>query len=108
MCPHPRLAVQPSAQISLNHLGRRGIAAPDLFVANQEEGGVPTRFDTLRATRRHLIDVQTELVGDTLRVRWIYSSNLHRRDSIRAVAELFIASLCALIDRAHTHDSTQK
>jgi amino acid adenylation domain-containing protein/non-ribosomal peptide synthase protein (TIGR01720 family) len=86
----------PQAEISFNYLGQFdnifGDGAP--FRLLQEPAG-PLHAPSGR--RFHLIEISGQVVGGQLHMDWTYSENLHRRETIAALAERFVVALRVLI-----------
>jgi non-ribosomal peptide synthase protein (TIGR01720 family) len=50
-----------------------------------------------RGRRGHLLEINGEVIGGRLELRFTYSRNLHRRETIEALALGFLAELRGLI-----------
>jgi non-ribosomal peptide synthase protein (TIGR01720 family) len=92
-----RLDRMPQAEVLWNYLGqlRRDESLERPF-------GVVTRSDGFdrspRAARRHAIEINTLIDGDTLQVEFTYSIARHDRGTIEALAFDYLAMLDSLID----------
>lgn len=87
-----RLADLPQAQVGFNYLGQ--IATADGFALALEPAG---RLHSPHAPRRHLVEVDSQVVDGQLQLTWHYSERVHRAETIEQLAERFLARLCALI-----------
>jgi amino acid adenylation domain-containing protein/non-ribosomal peptide synthase protein (TIGR01720 family) len=87
-----RLQVFPQAEIGFNYLGRLDLVLGEgsLFQVAKESAG-KTRSSKER--RRHLIEINGSVSGGRLHLTWTYSENLHRRETIAALAERTIEVL---------------
>jgi non-ribosomal peptide synthase protein (TIGR01720 family) len=91
------MAKAPPPQVAFNYLGQLDSALPlDGDFAPAFEFTGPQR--SLSGLRTHLVEINGGISRGVLRMQWTYSANLHRRDSIEAVAADFIASLQRIID----------
>ncbi|UXY17813.1 amino acid adenylation domain-containing protein [Streptomyces cynarae] len=94
--PGPSAAPQtPAAQVSFNYLGRMGLSesSDGLYrgIARALE------LDAHPAARRpHPLEVVGRLDGDALEFSWFYSEQVHRRDTVAALAERFARELADL------------
>jgi amino acid adenylation domain-containing protein/non-ribosomal peptide synthase protein (TIGR01720 family) len=92
-----RLRALPAPQLRLNYLGQfdQVLASGGAFsIADIPMG--PERSP--RGTRPHLLRLDAYVIGRRLQVDFKYSSNLHRRATIEALASAFDAALRAIID----------
>ncbi|HEV2150586.1 MAG TPA: amino acid adenylation domain-containing protein [Longimicrobiaceae bacterium] len=91
-----RLAALPRAEVSFNYLGRIDASAPEgaLFALAGESPGADV---SPRAPRAHLLEVNAAVHGGELRVEWRYGSLVHRRETVEALAEAYLAELRALV-----------
>jgi non-ribosomal peptide synthase protein (TIGR01720 family) len=79
--------------IMFNYLGQADAALGGLFTAAQESSG-PQVAPLTR--RRHLLDINAIVIGDRLTVDWHFSTRLHRRTTIEAVASAYMDALAAI------------
>ncbi|MES1244271.1 MAG: amino acid adenylation domain-containing protein [Acidobacteriota bacterium] len=88
-------------EIGFNYLGQLDQVLPEgsLFTIAPEPGGAAVSPKT---QREHRLDVNAVVVGGRLRVDWLYSTGLHRRETVEAWAERFLVRLRELIDHART------
>jgi non-ribosomal peptide synthase protein (TIGR01720 family) len=86
----------PQAEISFNYLGQFDnlFAEGAPFRLLQEPAGP---LHSPRGQRFHLIEISGQVTGGQLCMNWVYSENLHRRTTIEALAQGFLAALRALI-----------
>ncbi|MEE8523271.1 MAG: non-ribosomal peptide synthase/polyketide synthase [Thermoanaerobaculia bacterium] len=91
-----QLAAQPRAEIGFNYLGQldAGLSERSLFGLAPESAG-PERSPGSR--RRHLLDVTVAVAAGRAAITWIYSSTVHRRETIEALAEFYLEALRTLI-----------
>ncbi|MBP2328530.1 amino acid adenylation domain-containing protein/non-ribosomal peptide synthase protein (TIGR01720 family) [Kibdelosporangium banguiense] len=95
------LAAAPQPEVSFNYLGRldRQREAGGRFIGRDESLG--THRDP-QGERGHLIGVTAFVAkvgtGNTLRLYWSYSANRHTEDTVRRLAERYLAHLTDLID----------
>jgi amino acid adenylation domain-containing protein/non-ribosomal peptide synthase protein (TIGR01720 family) len=102
-----RMRDVPPAELGFGYVGsfRRSFAPSRRFVPAADPGGVG--MDP-RALRSRPLDVAAAIEDDCLRVRWTYSANLHRDETIARAAAGFLAELRSLLGgadpaaRAHT------
>jgi non-ribosomal peptide synthase protein (TIGR01720 family) len=92
----PELARLPAAEIGFNYLGQVDSALPRsrAFDFSADSPG-PSRSP--RGLRRYVIEVEVKVERGRLRIDWIYSANLHRRETIQAYADQFRADLEEII-----------
>jgi amino acid adenylation domain-containing protein/non-ribosomal peptide synthase protein (TIGR01720 family) len=90
------LAAMPRPEMNFNYLGQLDQALPESspFRRARESGG---HAMSPKNRRRHLINVVASVTSGKLSVRWFYSEARHRRSTIEAVAEAFLAALQGLI-----------
>lgn len=96
-----RLCRLPEPQISFNYLGQfdQIFWESSLFEPARESPG-PTR--SAENHRRHLLDLRGMIVNGRMRIDWIYSENIHRRTTIRTVADYFAEFLRGLIEHCQS------
>ena len=90
------LASVQKSQVLFNYLGRSRADDTD----SQHSAAILDQL-ALRATnnaRSHLIEINTEIVNDRLVSTWLYSEDVHRRETIELLATGFSESLEALIE----------
>jgi len=90
------LAAQPRAEISFNYLGQldQALDGSSPFAPARESAG---RSHSPRMRRSHAIEVNGAVSGGRLRMDWSYSAGRHRRESVAALAERFVAELRELL-----------
>ena len=89
-----RAAVQ--AEVGFNYLGQLDQALPPSSpfrpaTESSGEGRSP------RQPRRYLLEVSCSVLQGRLRITWSYSERLHRRSTVEALAQRFLAALRDLI-----------
>jgi non-ribosomal peptide synthase protein (TIGR01720 family) len=90
------LRALPAAEVSFNYLGQfdQMLPAASQFGVAAEHPGPSRNPD---GGRGHLIEVSGLVAGGRLRVNWTYSENLHRRETVEALAQAFLGELRTLI-----------
>jgi amino acid adenylation domain-containing protein/non-ribosomal peptide synthase protein (TIGR01720 family) len=93
-----------AAEVSFNYLGQFDQTLPDSapFRFAAESSG---REQSGRAVRSRLLDVVSMIVDNRLRLSIQFSENLHRRETIQALADRFGASLRGLIEHCLSPES---
>ncbi len=90
------LAGAPQAEVSFNYLGQLDQAFPEsspFRVARESVG--PSH--SVAAKRRYRLDVRSSVLHGRLGIRWAYSENQYRRDTIEALAARVMEALRELI-----------
>jgi non-ribosomal peptide synthase protein (TIGR01720 family) len=90
-----RLSARPPAEVSFNYRGQfdQVLEPPaGLRLAALLPGSARPR-----GARRHLIDVLGQVAGGQLIVAWSYFPEIHRRETIQQLADLFLEALRSLI-----------
>jgi amino acid adenylation domain-containing protein/non-ribosomal peptide synthase protein (TIGR01720 family) len=87
-----RLAALPRAEVSFNYLGQldRAVPGDPFFVLAPDPVG-PLRDP--RGVRSHLVDVNVSVSGGCLHASFTYSRNVHRRETVEALAGRFAEAL---------------
>ncbi len=85
------LAAPNEPEISFNYLGQldRALEEGSLLRPAREAAGTPA----LTGRRPRLLDVVVSVAGGRLRAAWTYSKNRHRRATVEALAQSFLAEL---------------
>ncbi|MEY3826300.1 MAG: hypothetical protein RLZZ148_1114, partial [Cyanobacteriota bacterium] len=93
---HKLLKVSFPSQVSFNYLGQftQQLLPDTQWELVPESGGADHNS---QECRRHLLEVNGLVVNDQLQMNWTYSQNIHRRCTIEALAQNFLATLEALI-----------
>lgn len=91
-----KLRALPQAEIIFNYLGQfdRVFSESSLFRLAKESHGAT---NSPRGNRSHLLQVIGKVMEGKLEVSWIYSENIHRRETVEKLAECFINELRSLI-----------
>jgi non-ribosomal peptide synthase protein (TIGR01720 family) len=94
-----RLRDLPSAQMNFNYLGQfdQALSESALFKIATESAGL---LRSPKEVRPYLIEVNAIVVEGRLQLIWIYSENLHRRETVERFAQLFIGELRSLIENS--------
>jgi amino acid adenylation domain-containing protein/non-ribosomal peptide synthase protein (TIGR01720 family) len=83
------------ASVSFNYHGQlRSVPDAGLFV---RLGSVPGRDRAPDGVRPYPIEVEAAVIDGVLSVRWTYSRNRHRDETVGALADRFVARLTALL-----------
>jgi amino acid adenylation domain-containing protein/non-ribosomal peptide synthase protein (TIGR01720 family) len=92
-----RLRELPQAEVSFNYLGQidRVLNEETLFGAASESSG---NYRSQSGNRRYLVEINAMVVGGQLQVSWSYSSQVHERERIAAVAAAYVQSLRSIIE----------
>lgn len=99
-----RLRNMPESEICFNYLGQFDQVLP--------EGG-PWRLSrdplgpmhSLRSQRTHALEVTGLVSGGKLQIDWTYSTRLHRRATMKGLAQRFVKSLRALIEHCRSPEA---
>jgi amino acid adenylation domain-containing protein/non-ribosomal peptide synthase protein (TIGR01720 family) len=86
----------PAAPVSFNYLGQRHSTAEEGLFARLDS--VPGTDRAPSGIRPHLIEVNAAVVDGIFRVVWTYSANIHRAETVEALADDFTGRLSALLD----------
>ncbi len=90
--------------ILYNYLGQF-TSNPDsesLFIMTNEKCGDD---HDLSGARSHLLEIDSMIVNDRLILEWLYSSNVHKEQTIQVLADNFICTLRLLIKHCQTDDA---
>jgi non-ribosomal peptide synthase protein (TIGR01720 family) len=91
-----RLKENEVKDISFNYLGQFDqVIGEETKYSGASESSGPTHSP--EAIRPHLIDVVASISGGRLQITWIYSENLHHRETIERVARSYTESLQSII-----------
>ena len=90
------LAGLPQAEVSFNYLGQLDQAFPESSPFRMAKESVGPSH-SVAAKRRYRLDVRSSVLHGRLGIRWAYSENQYRRDTIEALAARVIAALRELI-----------
>ncbi|GIV95388.1 MAG: hypothetical protein KatS3mg057_0045 [Herpetosiphonaceae bacterium] len=89
------LAAIPTPEVSFNYLGQFGRGAgASIFRPSSDD---PGSGQSPRNRRPFALDVVSVVQGDHLEVHWIFNTHLHRRETIMALAQTFVAACRELI-----------
>jgi non-ribosomal peptide synthase protein (TIGR01720 family) len=94
-----RLRAVPQPEVGFLYFGQldQEFSVDSLFALSDESAGAAQS----PANRRpHVLDVEARVSSGQLQVTWIYSENLHRRETIEALAAGFVATLGSLVEHA--------
>jgi amino acid adenylation domain-containing protein/non-ribosomal peptide synthase protein (TIGR01720 family) len=104
LLPGNPLAAQPHADIVFNYLGQfdQVVAGSRHFRFSADSPGPQ---HSAKALRRHALEVNCLIVDGCLELRWTYSENLHRAETIGRFATNYLGALRALIAHCQSPDS---
>ncbi|MCP4397916.1 MAG: amino acid adenylation domain-containing protein [bacterium] len=87
-----QLQSQPQGEVLFNYMGQfdQMIAASQLFEPAAESSG---RNNSPSNTRSHLLEVVGTVIGGELQMKWIYSKQIHRQETIESLAQDFLTIL---------------
>ncbi|MSU58572.1 MAG: amino acid adenylation domain-containing protein [Pedosphaera sp.] len=90
------LRSQPQPEVVFNYLGQfdQVLFGSKLFSFAPESSGP---WHSLRNTRRHWLEINSLVVNGRLELRWTFSRNAHRAETIQRVANEFNAALREII-----------
>ena len=99
-----RLRELPHAEVSFNYLGQMDRVLPEdtVFGAAPESSG-PYRGSSGR--RMYLLEINAMIAGGRLQVSWSYSSQIHRQETIAALATAYVQSLRAIIEHCTSEEA---
>jgi amino acid adenylation domain-containing protein/non-ribosomal peptide synthase protein (TIGR01720 family) len=99
-----RLAHLSAGDVSFNYLGQfdQGLPEASPFEPAPEAAG-PERSP--KGLRTHLLDITGSVRDGRLTMKWTYSKNLHRRETVEALADSFLEELRALITHCQSPDA---
>jgi amino acid adenylation domain-containing protein/non-ribosomal peptide synthase protein (TIGR01720 family) len=94
----------PQAQISFNYLGQfdQVLAGDSVFGPARESKGP---VESPRRLRPHFLEVTSHVAGGRFGVSWTYSENVHRRQTVERLAEIYMAELRSLIAHCLSSDA---
>ena len=86
----------PEAEVSFNYLGQfdQVLSGSALFRFAEESCGP---WHSPQGKRRHLLEVLALVSNGCFEARWVYSQNMHRRETIEHLAENFLSTLRSII-----------
>ncbi len=97
-----RLESRPEPQLLFNYLSRAGAGA-SIGALRPLEGADPTSRSP-RNARSHLLEVNAAIRGEELTADWIYCANVHRRETVAALAAAFVGELESIVDHCLQED----
>ncbi|MGK7886280.1 MAG: amino acid adenylation domain-containing protein, partial [Crocosphaera sp.] len=99
-----RLGDLPQAQISFNYLGQfdQIATSPPILGFAQESTGLSHSQQCLR---RHLIDINGQIIADKLRINWTFNYNFHHRETIKKLADDYQNNLQFLIEHCQSPEA---
>jgi non-ribosomal peptide synthase protein (TIGR01720 family) len=94
----------PTPEVCFNYLGQwdQTLAGDSPFTTARESGGA-TRNE--RGLRSYLLDISGGVGGGRLHMNCTYSENIHRRPTVEALMQNFMAALRAMIDHCRSPEA---
>ncbi|MBW4477608.1 MAG: SDR family oxidoreductase [Tolypothrix brevis GSE-NOS-MK-07-07A] len=91
-----KLQALPQSEVSFNYLGQydQVISDSSLFALPQNSQGIDYSQPT---NRIYLIEINAIVIQEQLQLHWMYSQSIHRRETIKSLANNFIAAIRFLI-----------
>ncbi|RYZ41974.1 MAG: amino acid adenylation domain-containing protein [Myxococcaceae bacterium] len=101
------LRSSPHAEVGFNYLGQLDAAArgSERFALTEEPSGP---WHGVGGRRPHRLEVNAVVSEGHLKVAWAYSTNVHHRSTIEAVAGDFMVSLRELMEGRSTPDAARR
>ncbi|MEP6802063.1 MAG: amino acid adenylation domain-containing protein [Acidobacteriota bacterium] len=99
--PTDRLGASPDPSVSFNYLGQLDRLLPEDSLW-KPLASVPGAPRSARNRRRYPLSIEGMVRDGRLRFSWLYSENLHRRETVAALAERFEVSLRAILLHCRT------
>ncbi|MFL6195733.1 MAG: condensation domain-containing protein, partial [Thermoanaerobaculia bacterium] len=95
------LATPAGQQVAFNYLGQLDQALPEssLFAVAAESAGSAVAAG---AHRSAIFEISASVRGERLRIQWEYSRELHREETVRALAEGYAGALRRLIEHCRS------
>ena len=92
----PALRGQPQPGLVFNYLGQfdQVVSGSRLFRFAPEDG---EPFHSPRAGRRHLLEINSLILGDRLEFRFAFSTNCHRTETVERIANDYLHALRLII-----------
>jgi amino acid adenylation domain-containing protein/non-ribosomal peptide synthase protein (TIGR01720 family) len=99
------LGDHPQPAVLFNYLGQfdQVLAGSSLFRFAAEPAGP---WHSQRAPRRHLIDLLALVIHGRLQMRWTYSENIHRRQTVERLAQSFVEAVREVLLACETRGAT--
>ncbi|HEY0101521.1 MAG TPA: amino acid adenylation domain-containing protein [Pyrinomonadaceae bacterium] len=99
-----RLRERPRPEVGFNYLGQFDLenAEASSFGRVRSSRGAS---GLMPGARTHLLEVDAKVVAGRLQVDWTYSENLHRRETVEALAGQFERALRALIEHCRSPEA---
>ncbi len=99
-----KVSALPRPQINFNYLGQYDqILSNDSVLSFSED---VSHSDFCPSTiRSHILEIVGSVIDGRFQIEWVYSRNLHKRETIAAVANDFISALKSLISHCQTEQS---
>ncbi|MCP6758271.1 MAG: amino acid adenylation domain-containing protein [Fischerella sp. CENA71] len=99
-----QLQAFPQAQISFNYLGQfdQLVNTTSWMQPASESSG---KMHGLQNNRAYLLEIDSIIAGEQLRIEWTYSTNLHQHATIENLAQEFVKTLQSLIAHCSSPES---
>ncbi len=96
-----RLREQRAAEVSFNYLGQFDQSFDrDVLWAPTDRSASPSIDAAGR--RKHILEIDCQIIEGRLQISWSYSRNLHRKETIKRLTESFRSKLRGLIMHCHS------
>jgi amino acid adenylation domain-containing protein/non-ribosomal peptide synthase protein (TIGR01720 family) len=99
-----QLRAQPPAEVSFNYFGQFDQVLPEnapLGPAPESSGPVRSR----RGQQQYVLEISGSVVGGRMQVVWVYSDQVHRRETIERLAQAYQEALRAIIAHCQSPDA---
>ncbi|WP_235526606.1 non-ribosomal peptide synthetase [Nostoc piscinale] len=99
-----QLQALPQGQISFNYLGQfdQLVNTTSWMQPATESAG---KMHGLQNNRAYLLEIDSIIAGEQLRIEWTYSTNLHQHTTIENLAQEFVKTLQSLIAHCSSPES---
>jgi amino acid adenylation domain-containing protein/non-ribosomal peptide synthase protein (TIGR01720 family) len=91
-----RLTTLPEAQIAFNYLGQFDASLPEASLFSLADAPTGSTHSSLEP-RRHLLEINGNVMGGHLHLSWQYSRAIHHHETIQGLAQRFLEALTELI-----------
>ncbi len=98
------LAAAPTPEVSFNYLGQLDALLPGAALLRPVDEPMGAAH-AASAPRRYLLEVNASIQGGRLHAGWTYSERVHRPETVRALAERWLAALRGLIEHCRSPEA---
>ena len=92
------LRTLPQAEVSFNYLGQLDLGLPEQSLFQLDQTTSTGSMRSPNGNRTHLLEINGCVIGGQLQIDWIYSENLHQRETIAGLAQALMSALQLLMD----------